>query len=319
MELLSNLASVSTLVFAVSSMLSVGFSYGLRDIVRPLRRVRAVIRALAANFVLVPLLAYLVVRFLALDEPLALGLMLVATAAGAPFLIQLTTAAGGDVGLGATLLVLLLPATIIYMPLAVPLLVPGAALSAGAIARPLVSSMLLPLALGLLVKARAPRWARRLQPLMGKASSYALVALVASTLLANLSGILDVTMRAILAAVLVISGAFAVGYLLGGKRPDTRDVLGLGTGQRNIAAATVVASQGFADPNTLIMVVITSLVGLSILFPIAAKLREREAERSGVEAPKPTSRRDPTDGAFNISPGKMTEMPAAPSSGPVSG
>lgn len=52
-------------------------------------------------------------------------------------------------------------------------------------------------------------------------------------------------------------------------------VLGLGTAQRNIAAATVVATQSIGDPRTVVMVVIASLVGFAILFPIARLLRKR--------------------------------------------
>ncbi|MFA9479754.1 bile acid:sodium symporter family protein [Phycisphaerales bacterium AB-hyl4] len=279
---LSGLLNLVTIVFAVSSMLSVGLGHTWTDIIGPLRNVRRVGRALVANFVLVPLLAYLVVRVLVLDDSLAVGLMLIAMAAGTPFLIKLTTAAGGDVGLSATLLVLLLPATVIYMPFVVPLVVPAAEVSVGAIALPLILSMLLPLAMGLFVKVRASGWAERLQPIMAQTSGYTLMALIGLTVAANLPGILDVTMRSILAAMLFVGGAFAIGYLLGGRNPDARDVLGLGTGQRNVAAATVVATQGFDDPDTLIMVVVTALVGLAVLFPIAAKLREREGRRHGL-------------------------------------
>lgn len=283
-ELLASLQRLATFVFAVSSMLAVGLSYTLLDILEPLRSARRVFRALLANFVLVPLLAYLILRLLALEEPMAVGLMLVATAAGAPFLIKLSTAADTDLGLSATLLVLLLPTTVVYMPFVVPAVIPGATVSAGAIALPLILGMLLPLLLGLLVKAKAPVWAYRLQPWMGRTSSYALVALIGFTVLANLQDLLDVTMRAIVAALLVVSGAFAMGYLLGGRNPDAREVLGLGTGQRNIAAATVVATQGFGDPDILIMVIVTALVGLAVLFPIASKLRQWGARRAAVAA-----------------------------------
>src|SRR4029434_4221054 len=107
-------------------MLSVGFSYTLRQIVTPLRNLRGVLAALLANFVLVPLLACLVTRVLALDPALAMGLMLVSTAAGAPFLIKLTQMADGDLAFAAGLLVLLLVATMIYMPIVVPLIAPDA-------------------------------------------------------------------------------------------------------------------------------------------------------------------------------------------------
>lgn len=67
-EILSGLLDVATLVFAVSSMLSVGFSYTVRELIEPLRNARLVIGALVANFVLVPLLVYAITGFLSLGE-----------------------------------------------------------------------------------------------------------------------------------------------------------------------------------------------------------------------------------------------------------
>lgn len=279
-EVLATLLNLSVIAFAVTSMLSVGFAYTLGEILGPLRDVGGVLRVLLANFVLVPLLAYLVLQVSPLDRPYAVGLMLVATAAGAPFLVKLTEHSAGDLAISATLLVILLPTTIVYMPFVVPLIAPDAEVGALAIATPLVLTMFLPLGVGLLVRGRAPSWAERLQPGMGKASSVALVVLVAATLLLNLERILDVFgTGAILAAVVLVLGAFAVGFALG-PDPDSRDELGLATAQRNIAAATVVATQAIDNNDALVMVVVTSLVTLALLFPIASVLRKREARRA---------------------------------------
>lgn len=279
--LLSHLLDLAVLVFAVSSMLSVGFAHRAADVLGPLRNLRWVLLSLLANFVLVPLLAYLLLQLFPLERDLAIGLFLVATAAGAPFLIKLTEAADGDVALSATLLVVLLPATIIYMPLVVPLALPDADVSASAIALPLVLTMLLPLALGLLVRARAEPWARRLRPLMGTLSTAALLVLIAATLLANLRGILGIFgTGAMLAGLILIGGSFVMGYALGGHDREAREVLGLGTSQRNIAAATVVATQAVDDPDTLSMVIVFSLVAFVLLFPVAAALRKRRAREA---------------------------------------
>ena len=170
-QILSGLLDVAVPVFALTSMLSVGFSYTVQQILGPLRNTRGVIRALVANFVLVPLLAYAVTHVLSLDRPLEIGLILIATAAGAPSLIQLTQAAEGDLALAAALLVLLLPVTVIYMPIVVPLAVPDAMVNASTIAQPLALEMLLPLGIGLLVRARSSRWAERLRSIMSKVSS----------------------------------------------------------------------------------------------------------------------------------------------------
>jgi BASS family bile acid:Na+ symporter len=275
-ELIPSLLDVAVLVFSVTSMLSVGLSYTLREILDPLRDLRGVLLTLAANFILVPLLAYAVARLLPIGQAAQVGLMLVATAAGAPFLIKLTQLANGDTAFGAGVLVLLLAGTIIYMPIVVPLVAPQATVSAMSIAMPLILTMLLPLGAGLLIDASFERLAAMLQPIAGTVSSLALVALVALTVLANFHDILGVFgTGAIAAAVLVIGGAFALGYLLGGADPREREVIALATAQRNVAAATVVATQSFGDPDTLVMVVITSIVTMVILFPVARALRKR--------------------------------------------
>jgi predicted Na+-dependent transporter len=280
LEILSGLLNIVVLVFAVSSMLSVGFSYTIREIIEPLRNLRGVIKALLANFVLVPLLGYLIIQILPLDRPLEVGLILIACAAGAPFLIKLTIVAGRDVALSTSLLVLLLPLTIIYMPIVVPILIPEISIKAMAIAMPLVMTMLLPLAIGFIIRAYFLLWTARLQPILAKLSSITLLLLVVITFVVNFKAIIGLFGEGIIfAGILLIFGAFGIGYLLGGPDIAKRDVLGLGASQRNIAAATVVAAQGFEDRDTLVVVVFSSLLGLIILFPIAKFLRRREEKK----------------------------------------
>lgn len=277
-DIVSSLPNISVLVFSVTSMLPVGVSYTAQQLTAPLRNARGAIRALVANFVLVPLLAYAVVQLLPLDRPMEIGLIVAASAAGAPLLIKLAQIAGGDVALGATLLVLLLPITVVYMPIIVPLAVPSAVVSAGAIAKPLVLTMLLPLAIGLLVKALISRLAERLQPIMSKVANVALAVLLATTVLVNFQAVLDVFgTGAILVAFLVIGGAFGVGYLLGGPGRDARVVLGFGTAHRNYAAAMVVATQSFDDSDVLVMVAVMSTVSM-LLLPAARTLGRRAAK-----------------------------------------
>lgn len=275
--------NVAITVFAISSMLSVGLGNHPSDVVRPLRHPPAVIRAVAANFVLVPALAWFVAVGFGLEEPLATGLILVGAAAGAPFLIKLSETAATRLDLTAALLVLLLPLTVGYMPLVLPLLLPGADVPAMAIAVPLVLTLLLPLSAGLVARARWSGPADRLRPVMAKLSSLALAILVLATLLAHYKGIVEIGWRGVVAAAVVIVAAFAIGYALGSNR-HRREVLGLGTAQRNISAATIVASQAFDEAEVLVMVVATSLIGLTVLFPIARVLRRQEPDQ---QAPQP--------------------------------
>lgn len=275
-EFIKSLLAISVLLFPIASMFAVGLSFTFRQIVRPLRYLDRVFRALVANFILVPLLALGISRLLALDPSLAAGMALVGTAAGAPFLLKLTRVANADVGLSASLLLLLMPLTVVYMPLVVPLAIANASVNATAVALPLILTLLLPLIIGHAVDSFLPRLAARLRPIALKMSSIALFILIASTLALNGPLFRDLLgTGAITAAVLLTAGGFGMGYLISSPGFSRRAVMGLGAGQRNIAAALVVASQDFVNPKTLVMVVLFSVIDLTVLFPIALALRRR--------------------------------------------
>jgi predicted Na+-dependent transporter len=291
---LAQAASIAITIFALSSMLSVGLAYRIGLIIGPLREARAVFRALVANFVVVPLLAVGIERVIPLDPPEALGLFLLAGSAGAPFLIKLASAARRDLALSAALLLLLVPATVFFLPFYVPLAMAHPSLrslsyvpsSIFAIGLPLLSTLILPIVLGLLVKALAPAWAARLAPIGGKVATIALVVVVVSIFGANFQDLIRIVRSgAVLAGVLLIAGAFAMGFLL--SRPERSAVLGLGTAQRNVAGAMVIASRDFNDPDILVMVTASVMAGLLLLFAIAWLL-SRRTPHVGVPTPEVT-------------------------------
>lgn len=284
-EILRTISSLAIVAFAASSMLAAGFSFTLREIIAPLREPSRVARALLGNFVLVPLLAIGVARAFSLDAARALALILLGTAAGAPFLIKMIVIAAGDLALGTSLLVLLVPMTVVLMPILVPWLAPAAAVDPIAIAVPLALTMLLPLGIGVLVTEVAARWANRLQPYARTISTITLVLVLVTTPLVNLSALGELlASRAVIAMMLFIVGSFAIGYVVASPHPERRVVLGLGTAQRNIAAATVVAAESAPGPDTLVFIVVASVLGLCVLIPIARWLRGR---RRGIVAPTP--------------------------------
>lgn len=63
--------------------------------------------------------------------------------------------------------------------------------------------------------------------------------------------------------------------LMGGRDPAVRSVLGLGTAQRNVAAAILVTSLNFAGTMTLPFVLVASIVLPLILIPAAKWLGGR--------------------------------------------
>jgi len=277
-EIISVIANISVVAFVVTSMLAMGLSLTIKQVTDPLRNLRLVALALVANFVLVPLVALFLRAVLPLREGHAIGLILLATAAGAPFLPKLTQAAKGNIALSVGLMVLLMIVTVIYVPIVLPLLLPGVSVNPLDIAKSLVILMLIPLAIGLFVRARYPETAADLQPKFAQISNTAFMLLFVTMLLLNWRTILGaIGSGAIIAAVIFIAASFAIGYLLAGRDPGTRSVLGLGTGQRNVSAALVVAGQNFTDPDVLVMVLTGAVLMLVILMPLAGELGKRLA------------------------------------------
>src|SRR3954452_21223803 len=121
---LAQLQNLSVLVFLVGSMLATGLTLTLSAILAPLRRVRLVLLALGLNFVLAPAFAWLLTVILPLDRGHAIGLLLRGGAAGAPFLPKVVASARGDLALAAALMGLLTLGTILFLPLALPLMIP---------------------------------------------------------------------------------------------------------------------------------------------------------------------------------------------------
>ena len=274
-ELLGTLSQLAVLVFVISSMFSLGLSLTMKQIIDPLKNTRMVILALVANFVLVPLLAYGLAILFNLDDSLRVGLILLSTAAGAPFLPKLVDAAKGNIAFSVGLMVLLMLVTIIYLPLVLPLLLGDVEVNPWDIAQSLIIMMLIPLAVGLFIKARYENAAAKMQPTFGMASNIALLTLFVLGLVLNFSSMIAlVGTFGILAGIIFILISLIIGYLLGGSDRGDKSVMGLGTAQRNISAALVVAGQNFtSDVITYLLVI--AIIGLVVLMPAAGELGKR--------------------------------------------
>ena len=278
MDLLSKVANLAMLIFVVSSMLAMGSGLMFAQIIEPLRSVRLVALALLANFVLMPLGALALAKGLWLDESFGVGLLLLGCAGGAPFLPKLAELAKGNIPFAVGGAVLLMAVTVGFMPIALPLMLPGAGVTVDPwnLACSLVPVMLLPLAAGLLLKARFGELASRVKPMLDWISNISLTLAVVLVTAVNIDKVIQVFgTRGILAGVLFVALGLGIGWLLGGPDADTRRVMALGTSQRNIGAAVVVAGESFSDPKVVVMVIVFAIVALIILVPLARALGNR--------------------------------------------
>ncbi|MEZ4517973.1 MAG: hypothetical protein R3C44_14530 [Chloroflexota bacterium] len=115
---------------------------------------------------------------------------------------------------------------------------------------------------------------------MNQASTFSLMAGLVLGLVVGWRGFVGAFGTTVyLAAFLFIIGAALVGYLLGGSK-ETRPVMALGTGQRNISAGLLIASTNFSDPQVVLMVLAVSVAGFVVLFLAAGYFGKKAAGES---------------------------------------
>lgn len=280
-EILTELANVAVITFVLSSMVALGLSLTFKQIGEPLANVRLVVVALLLNFVVAPAAAWASAELLGLDDSLTLGLLLLGTAAGAPFLPKLAQLAKGDVPYSVGLMVLLMVVTVAYIPLVLVPLVDGVEVAAWDIARPLLLGMLLPLAIALLVRARYEESAK-LAPHLNQISTVALAITLVIALVLGLPQLIDAFgTGAFLAVLLFMAVCLAAGFFLGGSTRGQRWVTAFGTTQRNVSAALLIATTNFADQaEVLILVLVGAVMMMVVLLPLAAEVGKRVGDRA---------------------------------------
>lgn len=275
-EIISSLNSAFTLAFVVTSMFGLGLGLTVRDLMTPLRNFRLVLAMLAVNFVLVPGVALVLTRIMPLDADLQTGLILMSTVAGAPLAIKASQLARGDIVAAGSLVTLQVVATVVYLPLVLPFLVPGIAVDPVSIAMPLFLQILLPLGAGILMNVRYDEEAEMTRPIMGDISNISLAMMLVLNL-GNVPQVLGLVGTGAIAGILiVIFTGLGAGYLLGGPGTGTRRTLAISSAQRNYAAAFVLAQGNFVDRTDVFLTLLTaSLISMIVILVVAGEFGRR--------------------------------------------
>ena len=279
-ELISTLANLFTTAFVVTSLFSFGLRLTLSEIIEPLRNIRLLLLTLATNFVIVPLTGVLLASLLGLEEDLRVGLILISVVAGAPLVPKLAQIAKANIPFAVASTALLVVVTVIYLPLIFPLVLPGVRLDTMSIVRPLAIQIVLPLVLGLIVDYISKDEADVLLPVLGQIANVSLTLMLVLMLGGNVGNVIGlIGTGSILAAILLFAVAMVAGYFLGGPDNGTRRTLSMATGQRNLAAAFVVATNSFADhPTVVVFLAAAGLLAMIVMMPIAGWFGKRAAK-----------------------------------------
>ena len=261
-------------------MLSMGLNFFPKQFLEPLKDKSLILKSLAANFILLPIITYIILQVIPLQEGLAIGLILMAAGAGSPFMLKLVQFMKADMAFAVGLMLILSIVTLIYMPLVLSIFLPGVSVNPTSIAVSLLVLIFLPLIIGTLIKSRYSKIAETIQPTFNQISNIFIVIVVVLYLGLNYQDFLAVFgTGALIASLIFILAAFLIGYLLGGPSKNTKSVLGMGTAIRNSSAAFVVAVTNFSSNyDVMAMIIVVYMLSIITMMIISGEMGKRSKD-----------------------------------------
>jgi BASS family bile acid:Na+ symporter len=214
--------------------------------------------------------------------------MLCSLAPIAPFLPLAAMKARGDLTFSGAYVLLGTVLTVVLMPLMAPLLIKGLTLNAWALAKPLITLVLIPLLIGVALRAYKPTVAAKLFPWVKKTSGLWLLLCLGTTLWIYGKQMLSTIGSFAPGAWVVFMVVMAVlPYLMGfGLKQNQRSVMALGQSSRNISAGFVAFFGITNAPEgmflmVLLVVPLHVIIGLLMVPRIFAKLAGKAATVGG--------------------------------------
>ena len=260
-----------------ASIVMTVFSFGLRtapdDVLYVGRRPWLLTRSLVAMFVIMPLVAVAFAMFFELRPSVEVALVALAISPIPPLLPGREQKAGGHASYALGLMMIAAVLSIGIVPAEVNLLgrysMKPFAMSPGAIAGMALKAAVLPLVVGMLLRALLPAVAARIARPVEIIATVVLVGSVLVLLAGTFTAVLALVGNgAIVAMAAFVLTGLAVGHVLGGPRAGDRLVLALSTASRHPAIALAIAKANFPDePHLGATIVLYLLVSLLIGIP----------------------------------------------------
>jgi BASS family bile acid:Na+ symporter len=272
-------------VFTVFNLGAMGLQVRMPEVMVTLKNKKSLAQIFFWGWVAGPAFGYLITIVLPLAEPFKAVILLTSLAPCAPFLQQMVGRGKGDMAFAGALIPIVALGTVIFMPLMGPLLIKGISISAWAIAKPLLLTILLPLSIGAVIRHYADGMATRLfKPIKSIALLSTLLTIVWCLVLYGPSMLDTAGSMALLSMTIFMVGLAIITYRLGlGLKQNQRSVMALGMGTRNIAAVLAAAMAiPNADSRMVTMVIMWTLWSI-ILAAIAAKIFARQADKAALK------------------------------------
>jgi len=273
---ISHLFVFLNFAFAVTFMFGIGLRIGSPKELYQGGERGAMIRALLANVILVPLAAWIIHRFIPMRPELAMGFMLVAITPGGLFGIHFCHIAKGNIPYAVQLAFLLSLAAVLMVPVIAAVLLPRHLASRFLDLRimfDLAIFAFLPLILGQIVRRAWPMAVRPIGAILNILNPLLFAGGELVGAKDKKFSIEDVGHEMLLAFGLLILASWAIGWLLGGRDVGRRKVLAIDSSLRNAAICWILVHRSFADIHVALAILAFNGIAVPMNFGFAVLAR----------------------------------------------
>lgn len=246
-------SSITTIFFPMALgiiMLGLGLSLTLADFRRVMKAPRTVLIALGCQVILLPIICFGTAYLFSLPPELAVGLMLLAASPGGTSANLYSHLADGDVALNISLTAVNSVLSIVTMPLVVNFSLVHFMNDGGTLPLQLAKVLqvfavvLIPVAIGMVVRQKAPAFSDAMAPTVKKASAIFLFLVIAAAVVSDRQNILTYAAVIGAAALFFNLASLGIGYAVPrlmqvGRRQAT--AIGMEIGIHNSVLAITVA------------------------------------------------------------------------------
>jgi BASS family bile acid:Na+ symporter len=265
---LEQLIGILVTVTLIEMMIAVGLSVRLADLAAVFQNKGLLVRALVANYVVVPAVTVGMLVVFETSPLVTAGFLILAVCPGAPYGPPFTAVARGEVSTSVGLMIVLAASSAVCAPLLLQFLLPlvsgesGLQFDAKRIAATLFLTQLLPLAAGLAARQCWPAIAARLLVPAQIVSKILNLLTLCLILAANFPDLLKIRLVGYAGMLLLLIASLSVGWLLGGRSCRVRRAFTVTTALRNVGVGLVIATSSFPGTPAVIAVVAYGVVSL---------------------------------------------------------
>jgi BASS family bile acid:Na+ symporter len=253
-------------IFIIASMLAIGMQVNLKNLAEIFSEKKLLIKSFITNFIIIPLIGIIFIKVIPMKPAVEVSFILLSCAPGGLSAIQFISKAKDELAYAGGMAFLLSMLSFFISPLIIAFFLPKGINFAIPYFKAfwfIVLFLLLPMMIGMLAYDRYKNIADKLAKPMAIVGTLAFIAFIVITLEERQVAMRSLGLGVSSVMILFVLLTMVIGWLMGGPKKGTRQILASASSMRNAALALVIVTNAF--PNMDYEVPVVAFSALMVL------------------------------------------------------